>query len=97
MDAPANRTKVAYWASLGKPIVPIVVERRSLHMEEGTYQYGGTHFYLASQTLTRHITNMQEGSDQALNEYARVGNDQALARHLLNSDYAPTGLNSDPV
>ena len=34
IDVPANWTKDTYRASLGKPIVPIVVERRSLHMEE---------------------------------------------------------------
>ena len=34
IDVPANRTKVTYRGRLGKPIVPIVVERRSLHMEE---------------------------------------------------------------
>ena len=40
--------------------VCIVVERHSLvnlypiSMQEDSYQYGGTHFYLASQTLTRH-------------------------------------------
>ena len=39
-----NRSKVTYRASLGKPIVPTVVEKRSLHMQEGTYRYRGTHF-----------------------------------------------------
>ena len=43
--------------------VCIVVERRSLvnlyriSTQEDSYQYGGTHFYLASQTLTRHMHN----------------------------------------
>ena len=60
--------------------VCIVVERRSLvnlyriSMQEDSCQYGGTHFYLASQTLTRQLISMQ---------------DQAMTRHLLGTEQAP--------
>ena len=50
MDVSANRTKVTYWASLGKSIVPIVFFHKKRNQETlHLIIYGG-----------RHLTNMEE-------------------------------------
>ena len=67
--------------------VCIVVERHSLvnlqriSTQEDSYQYGGTHFYLASQILTRHMHHKY--AQKAMTRHLISMQDQAMTTHLL--------------
>ena len=70
-------------------------------MGEGPYQYRGTHFYLACQTLTRHLIGMQEEITRYIcfaNEVTSLTRPcQTLTRHKngLNDPSTTTGLFCD--